>query len=282
MSGITLAQASLLATTPLKKGIIEIIAKESAVLETLPFVTVNGADYGWTREESDGGATFRDVNEDYIVQNPKNSNHLEALKRLGSKVEVDRFIELTGNLHDARAEATASKAKAIANHFTNNFFNGDSATEFQAFDGLAKRIAVEQVVDAKGFDFHTGLMHQLMDMVQGNVDVIYMNKRTRRALTGLFMAQRAFIQAGQDGFGRPVQLFGGVRVAVVEDMYLPDNAIYAMAFGADEGVVGIQNGELSAEDNGLRGTMYETLIEWYVSIIVSNPKGLAKLTNFSL
>jgi hypothetical protein len=101
-------------------------------------------------------------------------------------------------------------------------------------------------------------------------------------LNQLFMSQRAFIQAGQDSFGRPVQLFAGVRVAVVEDIYLPDNSIFAMAFGADNGDVGIQNGELQAEDNGLRGTTYETLIEWYVSIIVSNPKGLAKLTNFTL
>jgi hypothetical protein len=282
MSGITLVEASKLIHTPLKKGIIETIVRESAVLETLPFVDVNGASYGFIREESDGGATFRAVSEDYLVQNPTYSNNVESLKRLGSKVEVDRFVELTGNLHDARAEATSSKAKAIANYFTQTFFHGDSATETQAFDGLNKRIEVGQIVDAQGFDFHTGLMHQLMDMVQGNVDVIYMNKRTRRALTSLFMAQRAFIQAGQDAFGRPVQIFSNVRVAVVEDMYLPDNSIFAMAFGADEGVTGIQNGELQAEDNGLRGTMYETLIEWYCSIIVSNPKGVAKLTGFTL
>ena len=96
------------------------------------------------------------------------------------------------------------------------------------------------------------------------------------------MAQRAFIEASQDAFGRPVQIFAGVRVAVVDDMFLPDNSIYATAFGTDEGVTGIQNGELEAEDNGLRGAIYETLIEWYCSIIVGNPKGLAKVTNFTL
>lgn len=282
MAGITLEQASLLTDTPLKKGIIQTIIRESAVLETLPFVTVYGASYGFIREESTGGATFRAVNEEYVVENPTNSSHVESLKRLGSLIEVDRFIEYTGNLHDARAEATVSKAKAVANHFTMTFFNGDSVTESQAFDGLNKRIEVGQVVDAGGFDLHTGLLHQLIDMVQGNTDIIYMNKRTRRKLNQLFMSQRAYIQASQDSFGRPVQLFGGVRVAVVEDMFLPDNSIYAMAFGSDEGVTGIQNGELQAEDNGLRGTTYQTLVEWYVSIIVGNPKGLAKLTNFTL
>ena len=92
MSGITLVEASKLIHTPLKKGIIETIVRESAVLETLPFVDVNGASYGFIREESDGGATFRAVNEDYVVQNPTNSSHVELLKRLGSKIEVDRFV----------------------------------------------------------------------------------------------------------------------------------------------------------------------------------------------
>ena len=50
----------------------------------------------------------------------------------------------------------------------------------------------------------------------------------------------------------------------------------------DAGIAGIQAGELQAVDNGLRGTMYETLIEWYVSIVDANPKGFARLTGIVL
>jgi len=282
MSGITLTEANKLTGNAMQKGIVQTIARESAVLEVLPFETIFGATYGIIREETDGGAGFRAVNEDYVHDNPTNSEHFDELRRLGSKVEVDRYIELTGNLNNVRAEATVSKAKAIANHFTQTFFHGDSSVNPMEFDGLNKRMDVTQVVDASGFPLHTGLIHQLLDKVQGGSDVIFMNKKTRRKVNELFMAQKAFIEPSQDAFGRPVQRFGEVRIAVVEDMFLPDNSIYAMSFGADSGVVGIQAGEVSAEDNGLRGTIYETLIEWYVSIIITNPKGVAKLTNFSL
>lgn len=248
----------------------------------LPFTNLNGNAYSFIREVSDGGVSFRAVNEDYITENPTYSNHVERLTLLGSKVEVDRFIELTQNIHNVRAEATASKARAIANAFTDTFFNGDTATNPLAFDGLNKRITGNQVVDADSFQLHTGLIHQLLDKVQGGADIIFMNKQTRRKLTGLFMAQSTYIQAGQDAFGRPQQRFADVPIGVVEDMFIPDNSIYAVKFGEDAGLAGIQAGELSAVDNGLRGTMYETLIEWYVSIIDCNPNGMARLKNITL
>jgi len=282
MSGITLAQASMMTVEPLKKGIIETIARESTVLETLPFINLNGNAYGFIREETTGGVGFRAVNEDYVHENPTHSNHVERLKMLGSMVEVDRFVELTQNLHDVRAEATASKAKAIANSFTDTFFNGDTSTNPLAFDGLNVRTVASQVVDSEGFQLHTGLIHQLMDMVQGGADVLYMNKQTRRKLTSLFMSQQTFVHAGQDAFGRAVQMFGDVRIAVVEDMFIEDNSIYAVKFGEDAGIVGIQAGDLTAVDNGLRGVTYETLIEWFVSIVDGNPKGMARLKNFTL
>ena len=40
MPGITLTEASYLTSNPMKKGIIQTIARESAVLEVLPFETI--------------------------------------------------------------------------------------------------------------------------------------------------------------------------------------------------------------------------------------------------
>ncbi|WP_153127434.1 hypothetical protein [Peribacillus tepidiphilus] len=95
------------------------------------------------------------------------------------------------------------------------------------------------------------------------------------------MAQGAYIQSRQDAFGRSVQYFGDVRIAVLDDSYLPDGDIYALKFG-DKGITGIQAGEIMVKDNGLSGTMYETLIEWYVTIVDLNPKGMAKLTGIDI
>lgn len=280
MAGITMAEASKLIETPLKKGVVETIARESAVLELLPIVNINGNAYSYVQETTTGDVGFRDVNADYSHSNPTYTQKTESLKRLGSKVEVDRFIELTQNIHDVRAEATASKAKAIANAFTKTFFTGNSSSQPLEFDGLNVRIAGSQVIDKDNsgpIELEAEHIHELLDAVQGGADCIFMNKRMRRKVTSMFAGQGAYIQAGQDAFGRPQQYFGDVRIAVVDDALIEDNSIYAVKFGMDAGIVGIQAGELQAVDNGLRGTMYETLIEWYVSIVDGNPKGIARL-----
>ena len=282
MAGLTLAEASKLTKNELQKGVIQTIARESSVVELLPFVEVQGNAISFTREADTGTVGFRAVNEDYAHANPTYANKTEHLKRLGSKVEVDRFIEYTQNITDVRAEATQAKAKAIANEFTRTFFKGDTAVNPLEFDGLDKRMLPENIIDAEGQGLNSGLLHELLDRVMNGADVLYMNKKTRRKLTALFMAQGAYIQENQDTFGRFQQYFGDVRIAVVEDFILPENEVYAVKFGMDEGVCGIQSGELMAVDNGLRGTVYETLIEWYVSIVDGNPKGIAKLTNIAV
>lgn len=277
-----MAEASKITEVPLKKAIIETIARESSVLELLPIVGINGNAYTYIQETETGGVGFREVNTDYNHSNPAYLQKTEALKRLGSKVEVDRFIELTQNINDVRAEATAAKSKAIANEFTRVFFAGDSSANALEFDGLNVRVAGEQLLDksAEGVAvaLEPSMVEHLLDTVQGGADVLFMNKRTRRSVTAMFQNQGAYIQAGQDSFGRPQQFFGDVRIAVVSDNLIADNSIYAVKFGQDAGVAGIQAGDLQAVDNGLRGTMYETLIEWYVSIIDGNPKGIARLT----
>lgn len=280
MAGLKLSEASNLMKTPLKSGVIQTIVRESAVLELLPFVNLQGNAYSFAQESDAGTVGFREVNTDYDHTNPTYQTKTENLKLLGSKVEVDRFNELTQNIHDIRAQATIVKSKAIANEFTRVFFKGDSSVNHTEFDGLDKRANDKQIVDAQGFQMHTGLLHQVIDKVDNGASVLFMNKRTRREVTSLFMAQNTFINTSQDEFGRPQKFFGGVRIAVVEDSVIPDNSVYAVQLGGDTGVSGIQNGELSVVDNGLRGTTFETLIEWYVSIVDTSPTSFAVLKNF--
>lgn len=282
INGITLIQAGHLSTNPLQKGIIQTIAKESAVLEVLPFIDIQGNSLGYIQETDTGEVGFRDVNETYNHSNPTNVRKAEDLTRLGSTVLVDRFIHTTQNINDVRATATEAKAKAIANEFTRTFFKGDTSIDPLSFDGLDKRVTDKQVLDAQGFQLHTGLLHHLLDKVEGGADIIFMNKRTRRKLTAIFASQSAYVEMSQDAFGRPIQKFADVRIAVVDDIYLEDDSIYAVKFGMDGGIQGIQAGGLQAVDNGLRGVIYETLIEWYVSILDGNPNGFARLKGFDL
>lgn len=274
---ITLHDANVLIQEPLKKGIIETIVKESAVLELLPFTAINGNSLAYIQETAEENVGFRAVNTEYEKSYQPHVQKTESLKRLGAMVEVDRFIELTQNIHDVRAEQTSAKSKAIANQFTKTFFKGKHSNDASEFDGLDNRIVPERMVYNGAGALDTKKLHELLDTVEGGADVLFMNKRTRREVTALFANQGAYIQSGQDAFGRPQQYFGDIRIAVVDDKYISDDSIYALKFGMDDGVVGIQAGSLQAIDNGLRGTMYQTLIEWYLSIVVGNPNGVARL-----
>ena len=279
MSGLTLMDVAT--SSRLQRGVIETIARESGVLESLPFLRINGNALSYIGETKMATVSFRDINKQYQGSNGQTKQVTEPLKLLGGIVKVDRFLEYTQNIYDVRAEATASKSKSIANTFTDTFFNGDTSLNSLEFNGINKRMEASQIVDGEGYNLVPGMLLELMDRVQKGANIIYMNKRTRRKLTSLLMKQTAFIETGQDAFGRLQHRFGGVPIAVVEDQYIPNDAIYAVRLGQG-GVMGIHSGPVSTMDNGLRGNFYETLLEWYTSIVVMNPKGISVLKNFTL
>jgi hypothetical protein len=62
---LTLLEAAKLTQDPLKRGVIEIFPRTSAVLERLPFFNVDGMAYKYNIEETLPGIGFRGINEDY-------------------------------------------------------------------------------------------------------------------------------------------------------------------------------------------------------------------------
>lgn len=275
-------QADIITNTDLQVGVIQTIVRESAVLELLPFEYIKGDALAYIQNTDLGSVGFRKVGESYELGAGEYEGNTERLTRLGALVETDRFIHATQNINNVRAEETANKAKAIANTFTNTFFNGDITKDSNSFNGLINRVTEQQTLDAVGYNLHTGLLHHVLDMVDGGADVLFMNKRTRRKLTIIFASQTAWVHEGQDAFGRPIQFFGDTRIAVVDDYFLPNNDIYAVKFGMSEGVTGIQAGDIVVEDNGLRGVSYQTLVEWFPSIVVGNPNGVARLHGLTI
>lgn len=62
---MTVIEAAKLAQTPLQSGVIETIAKNSGVLERLPFLPVSSNSYTSNLEETLPGIAFRAVGEGY-------------------------------------------------------------------------------------------------------------------------------------------------------------------------------------------------------------------------
>lgn len=299
---LTLIEAAKLAETPLQAGVIETIAKNSGVLERLPFLPVSSNAYTYNREETLPGIAFRAVGEGYTESTGVVNPVTEVLSILGGVSDYDRaLLKTQGNLNDLRAVHDAMKAKAASLKFTQTFFNGDSLTDPKEFDGLAKRLTGTQVIDMGSSDGGDALtlakLDEMLDAVTGGADAIFLNKRLRRKVSDLVRAAGQATEVVSDAFGRQLTAYAGVPLVPVEgdetgaeilgfsepDLDNGDKSvtasIYAVKFGAKEFVSGLQCGGLDVLDMGLYsgGTAYRTLIEWICGMAVFHPKAAARL-----
>lgn len=184
------------------------------------------------------------------------------------------------------------KAKQIAKTFTKGFFKGDPAVDALGLTGIDLRLnGSGQVLDAgtNGAVLSLPLLHELLDAVEGGADALFMSKAMRRELQKILNQSTHYIQNGTDEFGRPVEMFGDVKIRTVEDDVLGFNetqgtssvagSIYAVKFGAQEAVSGLQSGGISVRDLGELDTLpvFRTRIEWYVGMAQFHPKAAARL-----
>jgi len=295
---LTLVEAAKLEQTPLRKGVIEVFARTSPVLERLPMFGIQGNAYTYNQEQTLPGIAFRSVNESYDASVGVVNPVTETLSILGGISKVDRaLVKTQGSLNDLRAIHDGMKAKAGSLKFTKNFFKGDSSGNPKEFDGLEIRLTGNQVIDmgnTSGGDTLTlPKVDELIDAVQGGPDVLFMNKTLRRKVNALVRAAGSAIETVNDAFGRQINAYAGVPIGVIEDDnegnlilgFTEENpgggaavgtSIYAVRFGF-EWLSGLQNGSLDVIDLGLNGIFYETLIEWLVGLAIWHPKAAARL-----
>ncbi len=312
---ITLTEAAKLSTTDLQKGVLETFVQTSPVLDRIPMLEIEGNAYAYNSEATLPGVEFRAVNGSYSESTGTVNQKSETLAILGGDADVDRFIQQTrSNLNDQRATQTAMKVKAISYKFQDTFINGDSSTDANSFDGLKKRLAGNQVIDAapnglnvvgsSNADIHTFLdkLDELLAAVpgiNGTNGAIYANAKIIRKIASalrhvgldtVLMEDIAGKRAIQWN-GIPILDLGATAAAspvdilpLTETQGTANNAssIYAVKFGADEGdqaVTGLTNGGVQVEDLGQLQSKpaYRTRIEFYCGMAVFGGKAAARL-----
>lgn len=306
---LTLLEASKLSTDTLQRGVIETFARNSAVLELLPFMEIAGNAYKYNQEQQLPGIAFRGVNEAYVESAGIVNQESEGLYILGGDVDVDRFLAQTrGNVNDLRAIQTEMKSKALALEFTRSFFKGDQAVDPNSFDGLEKRVTGDQVIyadgagdvgkeftkDKAGDAEFLEKLDELIDAVEGEPDVLFMSKAMRRKIKGVLQRSEHYIESGEDSFGRPVSTYAGIPLRVIEtdgegkeilgfdETVGADNdtaSIYAVRFGAEQFVAGLRNGGVNVRDLGEIDAkpVFRTRIEFYAGLAVFHPRAVARL-----
>lgn len=298
---LTLLEAAKLQQDPLKRGVIEVFPRTSPVLEYVPFQNIAGNAYTYNVEQALGGIAFRGIGETYTESTGVLNPVTEALKIMGGVSDVDRaLVKTQGNVNDLRSSHDGLKAKAAALFFTKSFFKGDSESDPAEFDGLQKRLTGDQLLamgnTAGGDALTLAKLDELIDAVQGSPDALFMNKTMRRKVNALMRAAGQATETVSDSFGRQTGAYAGVPIGIIEEDetgsailgFAEDcpgggdsvgSSIYAVRFGSDEFVGGLQAGEMDVIDMGLYsgGVAYRTLIEWICSIAVFHPRAAARL-----
>ena len=296
---LTLFEASKLIQNPLQRGVVEIFARTSPVLERLPFLDVAGNAYNYNLEETLPGVAFRGFNETYTESTGIVNPQTENLKIFGGTGRVDRaLVKTQGNLNDLRSIQDSMRAKAAALDFTKTFFKGDEQVNAKEFDGLQKRIVGSQLLaagNASGGDALTlAKLDELLDLIQGGADMLFMNKTMRRKVNSLMRASNQATEVVSDVFGRQIPTYAGVPIGIIEvdaegNEILgfaeanpgggspTSTSIYAVKFGVREFVSGLQAGPLEVIDQGLVDVWYVTLLEWICAIAIFNPRSAARL-----
>lgn len=294
---LTLVEAAKLSTDTLQRGVISKFAQTSAILERLPFDDIEGNAYRYNIEQTLPGVAFRGVNESYTESTGVVNPVTESLVIGGGESDVDKFIVRTrSNVNDIRSVYDAMKVKSLSLAITKTFFDGDSTANPKEFDGINKRLAggsQEVSAGTNGAVLTQAMLDDLIDRVFGNADVLLMSKAMRREVVKLSRTSSQ-LTYGLDSFGRQVTQYNGIPIGIIEQ----DNtgaeildfdetqgssniaaSIYAVRFGVQEFLWGIQNSIIQVTDLGeiQSKPVFRTRIEWYMGMCIGHPKSVARL-----
>jgi len=282
----------------LKATVMELYARGSELLQYLPFENIPGRSQTFNREMTLPAAGFRGVNEAYTEGSGTVDRVTENLTIAGGDLDVDVFLVKTGGV-DQRAPQEAMKIKALSLAITKTMVKGDVEATPREFDGLQVRLIGNQLVNAgttgAGDALSLAKLDELIDTVDDPTHLL-MNKTLKRRLAA---AARLYTVGGYitfdlNEFGRRVQFYNDLPIITVDkdnnyDDVMPFNeassngtavttSIYALSF-ADNGVVGLQNGEMDVRDMGEidEKPVFRTRIEWYIAMAILRARAAARL-----
>jgi hypothetical protein len=314
VGALTIAQAAKLEQDYLKKGVLELFARTSPIMERLPFMEIEGNSYQYNYETKLPAVGFRSVNEGYSTSHGLTDRRSVGLAIFGGDLDVDRFIvETRSSTNDQRAIQEAMQAKAMALTFTKQFFDGNRTSSTQEeFDGvnilLADTYHTASGAAKMDMDFYPSgggngwtasaalqdALDEALDRVVGpnSGKVILANKTTRRWLSKL-ARNDGQISINRNEYGYQVYEYAGVPILEIETDAAGDEIL-----GFDETLgtatdtcsfyvarmepfycTGLQNGGIDVRDLGEAPDkpVYRTRVEWYVAVALMHPRAAARV-----
>lgn len=308
---VTLTEAQGISPDPRLDGVLRVL-NTSDVINRVPFESIVGGAFSYNQEATLPAAAFRAVNAGYTESTGTHTTATENIVILGGEYVVDRFLERTrsGGIGSIIAEQRNMKVRSVAAKWSDGFFNGDTATDANAFNGLKKRLTGSQVISsgANGAAMNTDAATRtaFLDRLDAllaacpGADAIYANSQVIAMLRTVFrnVTINNYTEDTLTGAPRQVPTWQGVPVLDAgtkadQTNILPQNetagtatdtsSIYAVNFTGslgEQGVVGLTNGGLQVDPVRELETKpaFMGRIEFYCGLALLGPKPAARLT----
>lgn len=260
---ITLAQAKVGMADKVDQFVVDEFRRSSLLLDLLEFdniISPTGGStltYGYIKLLTPSLAAIRALNNEYSPGEAIRQELTTKAVIMGGKFQLDRVIIETSGAIDELQFQLAEKVKAVANYFTYLAINGDSTTNPNQFDGLAKLLTGSSTVVTSTVDVSTAAnldanYNALLDDIDAMTmklaerpSVYLMNNKTLVKVRAA--ARRAgYFRSARDEFGRNVEYYNDVPMMGVDTYYngsanveiVADGTIYAICIRRD-GFIGI-------------------------------------------
>lgn len=278
MAATTLLTVAKQMTDPLRKGVLMTILRQSDLLQYIPFETVGGLTSKATRWKTLPTAGFRKINSGYTPGSGETEQVEWAVKPLGGDVDIDKiFDHATDYIEDPKKTQTKMKSRAVASEFNYYFVKGSPTVDADGFYGLEyivdrldsrQKIVVGTAGTPHDATASTANTHALLDKMHeassavGGADLFLCNRKLRLGIASL-LRRSGLLTTSKDAFDRKVDEFDGAPIVdaglkrdqsteIITETEDPGDggddttSLYAVKFGLDDGLIGIQLNELLA------------------------------------
>ena len=302
---MTLAESAKYSQEYLYPKVVEEILKVSPILTKIPFVEVRGTALRVDYEDESNPSTvnFYGPNEQIVGGEGLLLQRDFSLTRLIGDAQVDNLLRKSrSNPIDIMAEQLKLKSKAMAHKFEKTLIYGGTplTNEFNGLHSSSILVAGQTVklgTVATGAPLTTTALDQMLDLVAvgGMPDVIVMNRNILRRLSA-YLRTLGSHQSERDEYGNLWTSWQGVPIAASDfitqlEAIATDatydstgvgvtSTVFALRFGAGDGLVGIQSGSIATEKFGNLENFDGTKIrlKWYCGMALYQSKAIAAIT----
>jgi len=237
-----LAEARKLVQSTLLANVVQEIYEEGQLLRRLPVMTIDSRSIIYNREKTLPSGSFFDIHEQLSwTADVEYTAQVECwLKRVYRQDILDKFMMKTyKSPNDYRSIILSQLRKGCMRTIEDKLIYGASTTAGtpletdMEFPGINELVFANsgQLIDQGGETYGLSITNLLdvIDLVKPRPDMLLMTRTLRNKLTEHIFSKGgtgtglAYITITKDEFGKPLEMFNGVPIAISD--YLNDNCL---------------------------------------------------------